>query len=262
MSVRHLLASPRRRRRLARGGLVLLSLAAAGAAIALFSDSTVPPPERLRPAPVQAVAREIPLTSAMRRGIDRTLEQFVPAAVGRQDPTRAWRLSGPGLRVGGSLRAWQAGEMPVHPYPFAEKGLRDWTLIYARRDRVAIDLMLFPRVGAPEGPIAFGIDLVPGRGRWLVDSIFPAAIWSGKNERPFVTGAQDFTGKFGTKQSTYDKPKLPEARLDAVWILVPGLILGVSVVAPLSILVWGLAKRRRQPAEPLPPLPSTVGRQL
>jgi hypothetical protein len=151
--------------------------------------------------------------------------------------------------------------MPVHPYPFADKGLRDWTLVYARRDRVAIDLMLFPRAGAREGPIAFGIDLVPGKAGWLVDSIFPAAIWSGKGERPFVTGPQDFTGKFGTKQSTYDKPKLPEARLSAVWILVPGLVLGASVVVPLTILGWGLAKRRTRPSEPLPPLPSTVGRQ-
>ena len=239
----------------------MLFLGAAAIAIALFSDSTRPPEEKLRPAPAQPVAREIALTTAMRRGIDRTLATFVPAAVGRKDPIRAWRLSGPGLRAGGSLRAWKAGEMPVHPYPFADKGLRDWTVIYARRDRVAIDLMLFPRAGAREGPIAFGIDLVPGKSGWLVDSIFPAAIWSGKGERPFVTGSQDFTGKFGTKKSTYDKPKLPERRLDAVWILVPGLILGASVVAPLSILGWGLAKRRTRPAEPLPPLPSTVDRK-
>ena len=236
-------------------------MVSAVAAIALFSDSTRPPAETLRPAAAQPVAREIPLTAAMRKGINRTLEEFVPAAVGRKDASGAWRLAGPGLRAGGTLRAWKAGEMPVHPYPFADKGLRDWTIIYARRDRVAIDLMLFPRAGAREGPVAFGIDLVPGKAGWLVDSIFPAAIWSGKGERPFVTGPQDFTGKFGTKQSTYDKPKLPEARLSAVWILVPGVVLGASIVAPLSILLWGLAKRPTGPAEPLPPLPSTVARR-
>ena len=151
--------------------------------------------------------------------------------------------------------------MPVHPYPFADKGLRDWTVIYARRDRVAIDLMLFPRAGAREGPVAFGIDLVAGKAGWLVDSIFPAAIWSGKNERPFVTGAQDFTGKFGTKQSTYDKPDLPESRLSALWLLVPGLLLGACLVAPLVLGVRSVVgRRRRPPPEPLPPLPSTLGR--
>jgi hypothetical protein len=251
-----LLSSPRRRRRLARLGGALLVLGAAVTAIVVFSDSTRPPEEKLRPGPAQQVAREVRLTVDMRRGIDRTLAEFVPAAVARENPTRAWDLAGPGLRAGGTLRQWQAGQLPVHPYAYAEKGLRDWTLIYAHSDRVAIDLMLFPRRSSPEGPIAFGIDLVPGKSGWLVDSIFPAAIWSGKGERPFVTGAQDFTGKFGSKKSTYDKPKLPEARLSPVWLLVPGMILGACLVAPIAILARGLLSRRRRPAEPLPPLPS------
>jgi hypothetical protein len=251
-----LLASPRRRRRLVRLGGALLVVAAAVTAIVLFADSTRPPEEQLRPGPPQAVVREVRLTPAMRRGIDRTLADFVPAAVARGNPTRAWSLAGPGLRAGGTLPQWQAGSMPVHPYAYADRGLRDWTLIYAHRDRVAIDLLLFPREGSQEGPIAFGIDLVPGRSGWLIDSIFPAAIWSGKGERPFVTGAQDFTGKFGSKKSTYDRPELPKRRLSAVWLLVPGLILGACLVAPVVILVRGLLTRRRRPAEPLPPLPS------
>lgn len=243
-----------------RGGLSLVLVAAAVTTIAVVSDSTRQPPEKLRPGPPQTVAREVKLTAAMRRGIDRTLARFVPAAVERQDPALAWRLAGPGLRAGGSLRDWQRGELPVHPYDFVDKGLRDWTLVSARADRVAIDLMLFPPPESRDGPIAFGIDLVPGKAGWLVDSIFPAAIWSGKDERPFVTGAQDFTGKFGSKKSTYDKPKLPERRLAAAWMLVPALILGASILAPLAILTRGLLRRRRRPLEPLPQLPSTVSR--
>ena len=257
--MRNLLASPRRRRRLARGGVAALVVVSAVAAIALFSDSTRPPAETLRPAAAQPVAREIPLTAAMRKGINRTLEEFVPAAVGRKDASGAWRLAGPGLRAGGTLRAWKAGEMPVHPYPFADKACgtgRSSTRAATAWRSISCS---FPR-RAREGPVAFGIDLVPGRrDGWSTRS--SPAIWSGKGERPFVTGPQDFTGKFGTKQSTYDKPKLPEARLSAVWILVPGVVLGASIVAPLSILLWGLAKRRTGPAEPLPPLPSTVARR-
>lgn len=130
-------------------------------------------------------------------------------------------------------------------------------------ERVAIDLMLFPRPGSRDGPIAFGIDLVPRKTGWLVDSTFPTAIWSGKGERPFVTGAQDFTGEFGTKQSTYDKPEVPESRLGSLWLLVPGLLLGAAAVAPVVIVVRALVGRRRtrRPLEPLPPLPSTVARR-
>ena len=78
---------------------------------------------------------------------------------------------------------------------------------------------------------------------------------------PVRHGAAGLHRQVRTKQSTYDKPKLPEARLSAVWILVPGVVLGASIVAPLSILLWGLAKRPTGPAEPLPPLPSTVARR-
>ena len=263
MLVRGLLSSPRRRRRLARLGIAAIVLAAASTTIVLFADTTRQPPEQLRPGTAQPVFHDVKLTRAMRRGIDRTLAAFLPAALTREDPALAWRLSGPGLRAGGSLRGWKTGQMPVHPYAFADRGLRSWKLIYARSDRVAIDLMLFPRAGSREGPIAFGIDLVPRRARWLVDSIFPAAIWSGKGERPFVTGAQDFTGKFGTKKSTYDKPQVPESRLDTLWLLVPGLLLTAALVAPFAIVARALVNRRRSrhPAEPLPPLPSTVSRQ-
>lgn len=255
-----LLSSPRRRRRLAWVGGVLLTVTAV-ATVLVLSDSARQPPERFRPGTAPPVAREVRLTAAMRRGIDRTLAEFVPAAVGRKDPARAWQLAGPGLRAGGRLREWKAGLLPVQPYAFARRSFRDWRLIYAQSDRVAIDLMLFPRAGSREGPIVFGIDLVPRRRSWLVDSIFPAAIWSGKDERPFVTGAQDFTAKFGTKKSTYDKPKLPEARLSAVWLVVPGLILGAAIVAPLVILARGLASRRRRPAERMPAVPHSFSRR-
>ncbi|HEU5277726.1 MAG TPA: hypothetical protein VFU26_02355 [Gaiellaceae bacterium] len=255
-----LLASPRGRRRFAWLGGALLAVAAVGTALVL-SDPARQPPERLRAGTAPPVAREVRLTAAMRRGIDRTLAEFVPAAVGRENPARAWQLAGPGLRAGGRLREWKTGLMPVQPYAFAHRTLRDWRLIYARSDRVAIDLMLFPRAGSREGPIMFGIDLVPRKRGWLVDSIFPAAIWSGKDERPFVTGAQDFTAKFGTKKSTYDKPKLPEARLSAVWLLVPGLILGASLVAPLVIFARGLVSRRRRPAERMPAVPASFSRR-
>jgi hypothetical protein len=255
-----LLSSPRRRRRFAWIGGVLLAVTAIATAFVL-SDPARQPPERLRAGTAPPFAREVRLTAAMRRGIDRTLAEFVPAAVGRKNPARAWKLAGPGLRAGGRLREWKAGLMPVQPYALAHRSLRKWRLIYAQSDRVAIDLMLFPRAGSREGPMVFGIDLVPRRRGWLVDSIFPAAIWSGKDERPFVTGAQDFTAKFGTKKSTYDKPKLPEARLSAVWLLVPGLIFGAAIVAPLVILARGLVSRRRRPVERMPAVPASFGRR-
>jgi hypothetical protein len=255
------LRSPRRRRRLAWSGGLLLVVTGAAAAVVSLSGGKNPPPENLRGGPVVQEQLDVPLTAAMRRAIDRTLDEFVPAAVGRRDPARAWELAGPGLRAGTTRRQWLAGELPVHPFPFAGREFRGWRKIYAHRDKVAIDLLLHPRPDSRLGPIAFGIDLVPRGDRWVVDSIFPAAIWSTKDERPFVTGPQDFTGKFGTKQSTYDKPKVDEARLGGAWTLLPGLILACLPLAGIWFCVRALLARRRRTFEPLPPLPSAVVRR-
>ena len=95
---------------------------------------------------------EVPLTSAMRRGIDRTLAEFVPPP--SRAGTRRARGSSPvpGCAPVGASAAGRAASMPVHPYAYAtSRSLRDWTTVYARRDRVAIDLMLYPRAGSRAG---------------------------------------------------------------------------------------------------------------
>lgn len=215
--------------------------------IALIDDSARQPSETFRPGTAQPAAHYVKLTAAMRRGINRTLDAFVPAAVGRQDPALAWRLAGPGLRAGGTLRQWRSGQIPVHPYAFAGANFHDWQLVYAREDRVAIDLILVPRKGSPDGPIAWGIDLVPAKAGWLVDSIFPAAVWRGT---PKEKGGTTTTPAKGTLD-------LPDSHLGGWWLLVPAAILAASVLTPFVILARGLLRRRR-PLEPLPPSPTEV----
>jgi hypothetical protein len=253
------LRSPRRRRRLAWTSALLLVVAGVAVGVVTLSDGKRLPEDKLRAAPVIQEDRDVPITPAVRRAINRTLDEFVPAAVGRHDPARAWELAGPALRAGTTRQQWLAGELPVHPFPYADRPFRGWRKVYAHRDKVAIDLLLHPRADSRFGPIAFGIDLVPRDGRWVVDSIFPAAIWNTKDERPFVTGPQDFTGKFGTKQSTYDKPKIAEARLGGVWTLVPALILACVPLFGLVFAARALLARRRRTIEPLPPLPRRAG---
>lgn len=253
-----MLTSPRRRRRLFRLCLLLVVLSGLAAAVVLAPGGHRQPKEVLRPAPIVREESEIPLTPAMRREINRTLDEFVPAAIGRRNNELAWELAAPGLRAGTKRSHWLAGDMPVHPYAYDGRPFRGWTVAYAKRSKVAIDLLLHPHKSSSMGPIAFGIDLVPVKGRWLVDSIFPAAIWSGKGERPFVTGSQDFTGKFGTKESTYNKPKLPEAKLGGGWALAPLLVLGFIPLLGTWFAVRALLSRRGRRTEALPPLPSSA----
>jgi hypothetical protein len=257
--VSRFLSSPRRRRRLAWTVLPLSFLAVAIAIVALVSDPKRLPADELRSAPAVREEREVRLTPATRRAINATLDEFVPAAIGRRDPARAWELAGEGLRAGTKRSDWLKGDLPVHPYPFGDRPFRAWRKAYAYRDKVAIDLLLHPRRGARVGSIVFGIDLVRRDRRWLVDSIYPAAVW----RAPETQAAQDATASAGTRQQTDQPTRFDEARLDPIWLLVPVLVIGAALLIPLAFGVIGLVDRRRlrRHRASLPRLPASVARR-
>lgn len=245
--MRGYLASPRRQRRLARAG-VALAFVAGVAALAVFLPTRDPAVERLRPGPVVREEPEVPITPRMRAAINSTLERFVPAALSRSDGALAWELAGPGLR-GTSTRAdWLVGDLPVHPYPLKEQRFDGWRRIYAHRDRVALDLIVRPRPEARVGEIAFAIDLVRRGDRWLVDSMYPAAIWSAPHEQPYVSGPADVrvTGK--TAKIYYNPPKLDTARLSAWWIALPVFVLAGGVLVGIAFGISIAVQNRRAAA--------------
>ena len=256
------LASPRRRRRLAGAGIAAAVVAVVAIGIVLLpAPEPVPIQPRGDLGPAVEEEREVALTAAMRAEINATLERFVPAALSRVRPVVTWELAGPGLRAGTPKREWLRGNLPVHPYPWQQQRLDGWRLIYAYRDRVAIDLLVQPPKRARVGPIVFGIDLVrPGR-RWLVESMFPAAVFSGPDERPWVVGAADFRAGSATAKSFYER-KPDRARLSAVWIALPGAIFAAVLLIPLAVVLWEAVADRRERARyeargsrDLPPLP-------
>ena len=238
-------ASARRRRRLAWLAGVAVVLGAAAATIALAPTGTPAPPDRLRAMPPEARERTVKLTPAMRRGINATLDRFVPAAVGRRDPEAAWRLAGPGLRAGSTRRDWQRGELPVQPFPVAGSRFHGWRALFSTRDRVALDLLLHPRRDARVGPIAVSADLVRDGERWLVDAFYTTAVFNAPDERPWVAGQPDYGAGGATAESTYERPKFAESRLDAAWFLVPLTVLASGVVAGLAYLLAVVRRNRR-----------------
>ena len=243
------LSSPRRRRRLAWTLGPLLVAAVVAATVWQFSDPKRPPPANFRPGdPVAREAPDVPFTQQMRVGINRTLDEFLPAALGRTEPIRAWPLAGPGLRAGTTRRDWAVGNLPVHPYPFGSRPFRDWRPVYAKQDRVAIDLLLLPRPGAQVGAIVFGIDLVRGGKRWLVDSMYPAQTWNAPGEGPGTTRAVDFTPA-GQAMRRDDAPTaVDEAKLHPAWFAVPAAIFGLALALPLVLGIRSVIANRRAAA--------------
>ncbi len=256
-----MLASPRRRRRLAGAAIAAAVVALVVAAAAAFPEPE--PAQVVTPTdlgPVVTEEREVRLTAAMRAGINETLARFVPAALSRKQPGVAWELAGPGMRAGTTKRDWLRGDLPVHPYPWRQQRVDGWRLIYAHPDRVAVDLLVRPPKQSRRGPIVFGIDLVRDGRRWLVNSMFPAAIFSGADERAWVVGAADFRAESATSSSFYERER-ESARLSTAWIAVPAVIFAAVLLIPVALLVWNAVTDRRvrarygSPPRELPPLP-------
>jgi hypothetical protein len=247
-------ASPRKRRRLGWAALGLVAVAAGGATIAALPKGepvAVTPPSAAAAAAASAAPAPLPdgketrLTPAVRREIDRTLEEWIPAALERRDPARAWELSGPGLRGGTPHGEWVKGNLPVSPFEPKLRARYEWRPGFVYENRVGFDLLLQPR-SEYVGAIAYAIDMVRQGDRWVVDLIYPKAIFEpAKGKHNWVTGPPDFAaGGFGTNYLEQDQTF--DSRMDVKWLLVPAGLLGVGVLGiPLAALALSVRRRRQ-----------------
>lgn len=251
-------SSARTRRRLGvLGGLIVVALG-------IWAFSLLEPaPERISAEPtdpgtpmIVGRERQVPLRSADRAAIDRTLDAFVPAAVERKDPAAAYRLATPSLRRSATREEWARGDMPVYPYPASER--RDWTLNFSFPGHVSLDLFVQPKRGADVGPIAFTVELRRFAGRrWLVDSFFPTAIFPKPEDggQPLAQPDLSPANVRGTSQTG-------KARVSPVFFLIPFVLLGLVLLIPVVMFVRGKLREARAeriyartPRGKLPPLP-------
>jgi hypothetical protein len=115
--------------------------------------------------------KHVPFTAADRRAVRKVLARFVRTAVARCDVGASWDLAGPSLREGVSRAQWHKGDIPVVPYPAARHGQGSWDLVdYSYRNRVGLEVMLFPRPRSGYSVASAQTELVRGPdGRWRVD---------------------------------------------------------------------------------------------
>jgi hypothetical protein len=187
------------------------------------------PPQSYTPPP-----KEVRVTPQQRRAVNETLVAFVRTGVTRSDPAAAWELTTPEMRAGIARTDWDNGELPVLPFPANLSSVDDWTVITSYPGDLTVDLMLQPRAGAQRGPIAFAIELKRREGRWLVDSMVP--------EQAFGPSGPSAAPKPLPKNF---KGKEPKARLSPLYFIIPGAVLGLIVLVPLSVALLGLLRARR-----------------
>ena len=173
------------------------------------------------------------LPPADRAAINRTLDVFVPAAVGRRDSVRAWPLATRKMRLGSDRGEWKNGFLPVTPFPVIDRSFHGWTIDTASRDRADIVLLVHLKKGAPLSGVSFNIAMRRVGGRWLVDSAVPAATFAASGSDSKILAAPDF----GPNGGAYSKVGRLSAPLSAKWVLiVPGILIGLIVLTPIAVI--------------------------
>lgn len=169
--------------------------------------------------------------------------KFVQTAVARRQVASSWPLASPSLKVGFTRRQWARGDIPVVPYPV---DVTRWRLDYSYANELAFQVALFPKPSSRLRPTVFDVQLRRyGSGkdrRWLVESITPsvqrlAAPEFGIPQRP--AGLPNLGGGLGTG----------EPRLSAAWLALPGAIMSLILLVPLSLFVAHVLRTRRAERE-------------
>lgn len=247
-------ASPRRRRRLFWGaGLGVLAVAVVFAVKAMPGAKEQPPETFSNQQAYDVLAHEklVKVKPRDRSAINRTLDRFVPAAVARRDPAGAYAVSTPNLRSQATAKQWRTGDIPVHPFPARGRTFHGWTVNYAMRNHVNLDLLVMPDLKKELRPIAFTIDVEKVKGEWLVDAVLPIAVFAPLPPQ----------GNRGPVISTYDLVPSGvrggaggKSRLSYAWFLLPVVLIGGGILFVVAFVVRGSLRDRRVRHRPLPPL--------
>jgi hypothetical protein len=188
-----------------------------------------------------AAPAQASLKPADRAAINRTIDAYVRDGVRHENLPAAYDLVTPAFRGGVSRAGWNRGDTSIYPYPARGSSWHGWTLDYALKNDVAFELFLQPRRGAKVDPASFSGEVKKIGGRWLIDSFYVAATFSGKTNK--VVGPRDFgPGRVdsGGGNST----------LGAIWFLVPGAVGALILLVPIGFLVSSLLRNRRRAPEP------------
>jgi hypothetical protein len=173
------------------------------------------------------------------RQIRALLRQFVPAAVAREHPGRAWALAAPSMREGSTRAEWRKGDLPVFPYPAVGRGFGILP-VSVEPDDVTFELMVRPKPGSNAGMQVFSTEVQRIDGRWRVAAMTTRAEFAPPGDQARVTAAPDFGVGAGGESPTHQN-------LSRNWLFIPLLVLGLPLLVALGALVvsW---HRSRGPA--------------
>jgi hypothetical protein len=191
-----------------------------------------------------------PFTAAEKQQVRRSLKEFISGGVAGENPVQAWNVSAPSLKQGTTREEWENGEMPVVPYPAANRGLGTWSFVqYSYTDTVGLEVFLFPKPGSGYSAMTADVELLKQPdGRWLVDYWMPKRFHGppalAASQLKKVQKDKRARTKPKTREAAAEEPYVPPTQSHA-WLAVPIALLSLVIVVPLAVvLVYWIQSRR------------------
>jgi hypothetical protein len=254
-------SSPRKRRRLTWLAAALAAAGGIAGIVVLVPNPAQPNPNPPKNAPPAQLARPVSthVSAANRRAIDATLDRFVLAGLDRHSMTTAWRLSGPQLKGGSTLREWKAGTSPIPYYPARGTTFHGWTTIDAGPKYVVFNLLVHPRDGHRTSAYVFSGEVIKRGSHWLVNRWYTIATM----ERPTKSGRHEVGPADFMAGSAPQAAAPAKARLGSTWLLAGGGIAILAILFPAAFVTFSVLRSRRRRRDyaraqdrVLPPLPT------
>jgi hypothetical protein len=256
-----ILKSPRWRRRLIKVGVLLAFIPLVFVGIH-YSTGGSPENANGPEVPNYVQPKNSPFTADERRAVHPVLARFIRYAVAREDPAKAWDVTGPDLRQGMTREEWDTGAIPVVNYPAAHRGLGSWSYVkYSYTDTVGLEVFVFPKPGSGYSAMTADAEVVKKPdGRWAVNYWMPERFHgppalSAKQLKAARKTARAFKKSSAKKSTTKRAAPEPAAgqptRTRGVWLVLPFAILSLIVLAPLALLLIAIVRNRRAARESL-----------
>ncbi|HSB39379.1 MAG TPA: hypothetical protein VLD13_09855 [Gaiellaceae bacterium] len=254
-----ILSSPRWRRRLA-PPLVVAAIAAPLIYLGIHLSSPGDKGAATGPEvnlPGYAQPKHAPFTKAKQREVRKVLREFILTAVDRQHVGRSWEISAPSLRAGFTRKQWGRGDLPVVPYPAANRGLGDWSFVhYSTTDTIGLEVFLLPKRGSGWSAMTADVELVKGHdGKWRVDYWMPKKFHgppSLAKTKPTATRKASPARAVPVHRAAGRRKAAPPPvqavgtpKPSRVWWILPIALLSLIVLVPLAIALNSWHRNRQ-----------------
>ena len=127
---------------------------------------------------------KVPKTVKLNPAATRVARQFIKTAVARKHLAQAYKISGPQIVQGQSLKSWMTGNIAVPPYPVSDVDFAPMKIDYSYPKTALIEVALLPKPKSNVKAAMFMMELDKINGKWLVNSWVPRSV-------PFVHSQGD-----------------------------------------------------------------------